>query len=118
MSCELENKCFSSGTECDGCMYNDSPNSLDYFEWNEIGIEPTEEEKDEHFADVLENETPCIFESKCLNSSSEANMCDGCMYNPDATPMNHFDFNGNGDNPSGEELDEIYNRVTENGIVF
>lgn len=45
----------------------------------------------------------CVFEDKCLNEGQE---CDFCQYNADAVLQDFFEWNGEGDEPTQEELDE------------
>lgn len=46
-NCVFENRCYNSGTDkCDVCQYNPDACTRDFFEWNERGEEPTEQELD------------------------------------------------------------------------
>lgn len=119
MSCEFEERCYNANEECDGCMYNDCPNSLDYFDWNEEGVKPTDEEKEKHFLNIGKDAVDsCIFKEVCFNSPLGDDKCDSCMYNPDATTMNYFDWNGEGDEPTEEELAEVSDSILQDGVKF
>lgn len=50
--CVFDEKCLNSGTDsCDVCQYNPDACTRDFFEWNEVGEEPTEQE----LSDAIEN---------------------------------------------------------------
>lgn len=46
----------------------------------------------------------CVFDEKCLNSGTRE--CDFCQYNPDACTQNLFEWNGAGEEPTEQELDD------------
>lgn len=46
MSCKFEEKCYNYQSDCDGCMYNPYSITMDYFDFNREGEEPTQEELD------------------------------------------------------------------------
>lgn len=48
----------------------------------------------------------CFFEDRCSNADIE---CDYCQYNPDACTKDYFDWNGEGEEPTQEELEENIN---------
>lgn len=44
--CEFEGRCNNEDVDCEFCQYNDIT-TLDYFEWNGEGEEPTQQELDD-----------------------------------------------------------------------
>lgn len=44
-NCEFEGRCMNENIDCEGCIYNLDA-SLDHFEWNGEGEEPTQVELD------------------------------------------------------------------------
>ena len=45
----------------------------------------------------------CPFEEICYNEGSE---CECCQYNPESCTKNFFDWNGQGTQPTEDELDK------------
>ena len=45
--CEFEGRCVNEDIECDFCQYNEDAILQDFFEWNEEGEEPTQQELDD-----------------------------------------------------------------------
>ena len=104
MSCIFEEKCYNYNSDCDECMHNSSGTTLDYFEFNGEGNEPSQEELDAYFETVCSDEAvECSFEDVCYNYNDE---CERCMYNPCGTTMDYFEFNGEGEEPTQKELDD------------
>lgn len=107
MSCVFEEKCYNYGNSCNECMHDDSSTTLNYFEFNGEGVEPTSEEIDNHFDAICSGD---IHECKLKSVFSEAGReCERCMHSPYSTTLDYFEFNGEGEEPTQEELeDEIY----------
>lgn len=105
MSCNFEEKCYNYNSNCYECMYNSSGTTLCYFKFNGEGNEPSQEELNSYFESVCSGDAiECQFEKKCYNFTLS---CYECMYNPNGTTLDYFEFNGEGDEPSQEELDDI-----------
>lgn len=46
----------------------------------------------------------CIFEDRCLNANDSE--CDFCQYNEEAHTIDYFEWNGEGEEPTQNELDD------------
>lgn len=104
MSCNFEEKCSNYEINCEECMYNPSGITLNQYKYNGLHNEPSPEEFNNYFETLCIGEAiECPFRDTCYNQHFS---CHECMYDPNSITSDFFEFNGNGEEPSQEELEE------------